>query len=294
MPIRIVTDTATNLPRAIIDEFQIMIVSGTISFGAETFLEYPDLKIDDFYRRLIASKTPPVGRDPNVLDFKKEYTRLLGEQPDTTILSIHVSEALGTAISAARQAAALLPMANIRLFDSRNVSLGQGLMVWEAARMAKAGARVEEILQRLAMMRERTELFVLVDTLEYLAKGGRVGPVARLVGGLLNVKPILTLKDGLVQSHSQYRTRARGMAELKQFALAKCEGVDGLRMGIMHALCEDDARQLADEFQKKLQPELLTISDIGPAVGANTGPGAIGVAWFAPPKAGSPRKMPEV
>lgn len=281
--IRFVTDTGGNLPRNLIDEFQITVVSGTIGFGSDVIVEYPDLQNEEFYRRLKASKTMPVGRDPGVLQFRREYARILSEEPTAAILSIHVSEALGTAITAARQAAALLPTASIRLFDTRSVSFGEGLMIWEAARLARAGASADEILRQLAVMRERTRLFVLVDTLEYLSKGGRVGSAARFVGGLLDVKPILTLRDGQVQAHSQYRTRSRALVELKHLVLAESAGPGRLRMGIMHAMCLEDAQQLASELEQKLHPEALAITEIGPAVGANTGPGALGVTWCVLP-----------
>jgi DegV family protein with EDD domain len=131
-------------------------------------------------------------------------------------------------------------------------------------------------------MRDKVEMYVVVDTLTYLAKGGRVGPVARLAGGLLDVKPILRVKGGVVQSFAQYRTRARALIELEQIAMAKCSGKSGVRIGVMHAVCEDDAKQLAESIKRKLSPDALTIAEIGPAVGAHTGPGAIGLAWYVP------------
>lgn len=279
--IRIATDTGANLPQNIIDEFKIVIVSGTMSFDSESILEYPDLTNEEFYRRLAASKTLPVGHDPGLHIFNREYGRILAEKPGTSIISVHVSEALGTAITAARQAAAMLPMVTIRLFDTRTVSFGEGLLVWEAARLARDGKTVDEIIQRLTQLRDRTRLYVVVDTLEYLSKGGRVGPAARFVGGLLDVKPILTVQGGLVQAHSQHRTRSRALAELKQIVITECKNAKGLRLGVMHAICPEDARQLADELRRELQPEELAIAEIGPAVGLNTGPGALGVTWFS-------------
>lgn len=280
--IRVVTDTGANLPDRMIDEFRIAIATGHIIFGDEMILEYPNLKAEEFYRRLAASSQLPVTRDSGVNYFKSFYEQILSQTPGATILSVHVAESLATTITAARQAAALLPAARILLFDTRSVSFGEGLIVWEAARMARDNAPVADILARLRDMRDKVELYLVVDTLTYLAKGGRVGPAARLAGGLLDVKPILTIKDGQVQSYTQYRTRARALAELEQIALAKCSGKSGLRMGVMHAVCEADARQLADSLQRRLSPEALAITEIGPAVGSHTGPGAIGIVWYAP------------
>ena len=280
--IRIVTDTGANLPQSIIDEFQIEIASGHIVFDDEAILEYPHLSTAEFYRRLQHSGRPPVTRDSGVSYFRGFYSHIVSRSPGATILSIHVAESLATTITAARQAAAMIPTARILLFDTQMVSFGEGLMVWEAARMAHRDATVEAILARLRDMCGRVEMFVMVDTLTYLARGGRVGPVARFAGGLFDVKPILTVKDGEVRSFAQYRTRARALIELEQIAAARLIGKTGVRMGVMHALCEDDANQLAEHLRGHLSLEALTITEIGPAVGAHTGPGAIGLAWYAP------------
>lgn len=280
--IRIVTDTGSNIPVDLAEEFKIEVASGHIVFGDEVILEYPDLKTADFYRRLAASKQLPMTRDSGVKDFKTIYDRILAQTPGATILSIHVSEPLATTINSARQAAALLPSARVVLFDTQSVSFAEGLMVWEAARMARDGAQIEVILERLRDMRNRVEVYIVVDTLEYLGRGGRVGPAARFAGGLLDVKPILTVRDGLVQSHAQYRTRARALIELEQLALSKCAGKKGLRIGVMHAMCLDDAKQIAEDIKRKLTPEYLMIAEIGPAVGTHTGPGAVGITWYAP------------
>ena len=280
--IRIVTDTGANLPRSIIDEFGIIMVTGHIIFGDEIIAEYPDLPAAEFYRRLTAAKTLPTNRDSTAQDFKNAYRRALDESPGASILSLHVSEALAVTIGMARLAAASFPLVDIRVFDTRSVTLGQGLMVYEAARMARDGADMDAIMRRLEDMRSRMRLYLTVDTLEYLSRGGRVGRAARVMGGLLNVKPILTIRGGMVQSHSQQRSRARAIAALRDLALEGCAGADDLRLGIMHAVCEADARRLADELQGKLQPETLLIAEIGAAVGVHTGPGALGVCWYAP------------
>lgn len=280
--IKIVTDTGGNIPPEIVDEFDITVVSGSIIFGNEIIVEYPNLPPAEFYRRLTTQKELPQGRDPGVRDFHDAFRKIAEQHRGATILCVHVSEALGTAMNASRQAAALMPDQDIRLFDTRSVTFGEGMMVWEVARMARDGSPVGDILARLADMRKRVEMFVVVDTLEYLARGGRVGPVARLVGGLLDVKPILTIKDGMVESSGQHRTRGRAIEHIRSMTERACTGKRNLRLGIMHAMCEDDARRLADGFRETLKPSDIVIAEIGPAVGMNTGPGALGVCWWWP------------
>jgi DegV family protein with EDD domain len=283
MTVRIVTDTGANLPQNIIDEHEIVIVSGRLTFEDRTFIEYPELSNEEFYRRLKSSSKLPLSRDSDIKDFRDAYNRVQKESPTATIISIHVSDALATTLNAARQAAALMPTTRIRLFDTRSVAFGEGLMVWEAARMVKAGAQPSDILKRLEDMRDRVQLYMVVDTLDYLAKGGRVGPVARLAGGLLDVKPVLTVRNGIVENYSQHFTRKRAITELTELVNQRCKGLKELRLGIMHAVCEDDAKTLANELKQSLNPDFAVISEIGPAVGIHTGPGAIGVCWYTPP-----------
>lgn len=283
--IKIVTDSGGNIPPEIIAEFDITVVSTSIIFGDEVIPEYPDLPPAEFYRRLAARKEPPRTRDPGVRDFHDAFRTITTQRQGATVLGVFISEDLGIPMNAARQAAALLPDQDIRLFDTRSVTFGEGMMVWEAARMARAGSPVNEILARLDDMRRRVSLFVAVDTLEYLARGGRVGPMARLVGGLLDVKPVLTVQDGVVKASGQHRTRAHALDHLRALTMQECRGVRDLRIGVMHAVCEADARRLADEFQQELSPESLVITEIGAAVGSHTGPGALGVCWWYPEQA---------
>ncbi len=239
-----------------------------------------DLTAAEFYRRLAASEKLPTNRDSTVRDFREVYNQVLAQSPGEPILSIHVSEALAITIGMARQAAALLPTATIRILNSKSVSLGQGLIVYEAARMARDGKSVAEILVRLSALRDQLKLYFMVDTLEYLAKGGRVGSTERLFGTLLGVKPVLTMRDGSVQPHSQHRTRVRGIAALRDLAVSAAAGQHGLVLGVAHAVCEGDANELAEELKRKLNPDRVIVTEIGPAVGTHTGPGALAVGLY--------------
>lgn len=281
--IRIVTDSGADLPRDVLAELGVTVVGGKIVFGPDEAYEPGSLDADAFYRRMAASDHMPSTRDSNMRDFREAFAAVLAAHPGDPIVSIHVSSALATSASNARQAAGTFPLAEIHTFDTEAVSIAEGLMVREAAIMAHSGATAESILARLRAMREHTEMFFVVDTLEYLAKGGRVGGAARLVGGLLDVKPILTLKDGMVTAHDRHRSRPRALEALRELAASRARGLAGLHVGVTHAACEDDADALAAALKDMLQPDVLIVTDLGPSVGAQTGPGALGVAWFAPP-----------
>jgi DegV family protein with EDD domain len=157
-------------------------------------------------------------------------------------------------------------------------------MINEAARMAKDSKPMEDILKRLEDMRTGTQVYTALDTLDYLAKSGRIGRAARLMGTVLDIKPILTLKNGAIDAFDRQRSRPRALATLRELAVKASKGRKGTQIGIMHAASQDDARKMADELRAELNPEVLIISDIGPSVGVYVGPGAIGVAWYAPPQ----------
>jgi fatty acid kinase fatty acid binding subunit len=280
--IKIVTDTAVSLPPEVIREFEITILGGHIHFGEEKFADYFEMGPDEFYQRLTDSRIPPTYEDPSPDAFRVIYRSLLQRYEGIEILSLHCTSKMASTMGAARYAAASFPGVSIRLFDTLSVGAAQGLMVWEAAHLAAAHAEMNDILARLEHMREHTKLFFTLDTLEFVARSGRVGPLERVIGNLLNIKPVLTIQDGMIELHSQQRTRAKALASLRDLALGECLGQPHLRMGVMHAACEGDARELADDLKRVLHPEVMLVSPLSAGVGANAGPGALGVCWYSP------------
>lgn len=280
--IRIVTDSAVDLPRTTIDEYKIGVVPGRISFADKTYLAFYDLTPSRFYELLAESKDLPIQRDSDMRDFRDIYNKVLKDEPNASILSLHVSDALAGTISSARSAAAALPMADIRLLTTRSASVGQGLIVLEAARMAKEGASLQLIMNRVSDMGNKMQMYFVVDTLEYLAKGGRVGATRRFVGSLLNVKPILTLKEGMVQPYDQQRSRGRAIKALKDLVLSELKGKQGVRFGLAHAVCEQEARELFNELTRAIKPEHSLFTEVGPSVGTHVGPGTIAACWYVP------------
>ena len=280
--IKIITDSAAALPRRLIDEYDIYQAPQYTIFGDEVLRDGIDLTNEQFYARLAAADELPVTNPVTQEDFKNLYTQAWGGDPRTTILSIHISAKLSLTVEAARMAAAELPDIDIRIFDTQSAFLGQGLMVAEAARMARQKFSAGEILKRLALMRYGLQFYAVLDTLDYLAKGGRIGRAQHLVGTLLDMKPILTQQDGMIASAGTARTRKRGIEKIRELALEAGQGKHGIRLGVMHAVCEEEAQQLADELRAELQPEVLLIGEIGPAIGSHVGSGMLGLCWYAP------------
>jgi DegV family protein with EDD domain len=280
--IKIVADSTANIPAQVVSEFDIRVIPTYVHFGSETFLDGVTLTPTDFYKRMVASTVLPTTSQMPVEDFKKVYTEVFSQQPDATILSIHLSAALSGIIESARGAANAMPGAKIRIFDTRSVGPGHALMAREAARMAKEGAEEADILKRLEHMRDHMRQFWVFDTLEYLAKSGRIGRAARLLGGLLDLKPILTLKNGSVDPHGRQRGKATAISSVREMAVQEASGKSGVQIGVVHAAAEEEAKKVAEDLRTAIKPDLLLILELGPSVGSYSGPGAIGITWYIP------------
>ncbi len=281
--IRIVTDTAVSLPPEVIHEHQITLLGGYIIFGDEKLVDYFQIGPEEFYERLADSPGLPTVEDPGPDEFKVLYRSLIQRFPEAELLSIHCTSKMAATVNSARVAAASFPGVTIRLFDTLSIGAAQGLMVWEAARLADSGAAMDDIITRLVEMRDAMKFYFALDTLEFVARSGRVGPVERLVSGLLDIKPVLTLREGMVEPFGQQRSRAKALESLRDMVLKEGMGRSGLRIGVMHAACEADARDIAGDVERLLKPEVMLVSPLSPGIGATTGPGALGVCWYAPP-----------
>ncbi len=282
--IRIVTDSDSNLPSDICDDLGIIMVPILIIFGEETYREYVDITIDESYDRMRSGVLPTTSQ-PSVGDFSEVYDRILRDDPAATILSIHVSGPMSGTCESARLAAKMLPDADIRIFDTRLASLGEGMMAREAAIMARQGADIDSILARLAVMRDNAGAFFFVKTLDYLVRGGRIGRASGLVGSMLGIKPVLTVTEGVVAPHSKFRTWRRalvGMEELVEEGVR--QGPKGkVHLAVMHCQNENDADFIADRLRKSLDPDVFLVNAIGPGLGAHLGEGTLGVCWTVIP-----------
>ncbi len=282
MMIRIVSDTLANLPPEIVDRYQIPLAPQYVVFGEESYRELFDMSASEFYSRQAVAAKLPYTSAPSPGDFEVIYGAILREDPRATILSIHPSAEVSGTVRSALPAAAMFPDADIHVFDTRSASLGQGLMVLEAARMAEEGADLPAILARLEAMRDAMRVRFVVATLEYLAKGGRIGRAAHLIGAMLDIKPVLALNDGVVEPHARFRTHRRALAALQEEVISDAKGKPGLHLAVMHAACEDECRAFTEAVCAELSPAVFLTGELSPAVGAHVGPGTLGVCWYYP------------
>lgn len=279
--IRIVTDSTSDIPEAVRKEYGIEMVPLKVHFGAETFYDAVTIHPDQFYDKLTSTAALPTTSQPSPADFLEVY-KTLGGEPDTEIISIHLSSALsGTYQSAVLAKSILDGNTNVSVVDSKSASYGIGLLVVEAAKAAKQGKSKDEIVAHIERLRREMRIYFLVGTLEYLQKGGRIGKASALFGSLLNIKPILTLdNDGEVSSVDKVRGSKKAMARIIELLKADY-GDRELHMTVAHAKSQEAADEFAELLRANFRISEMTFTDVGPVIGTHAGPGT--VAAFARP-----------
>ena len=271
--VRIVTDSACDLPQELADELGIEIVPLKIRFGEEEFVDRKELSTDDFWRRSAASSVLPETAAPPPGAFEEVFRRLASEGADG-IVSINLSGALSATIQSAEIAAKAVGDIPVRVIDSRSITMGLGMMCVEAARTAVAGKGIEDVAGVAEDLSTRTKVYGALDTLDNLRKGGRIGGAQAFFGSLLSIKPIIEVSNGVVEAEAKQRTRAKALAYLVD--KVKAESVVE-NLAVMHADCPD-----VDQFVERLRPYYdgeIIVGQIGPVIGTHGGRGTIGVVY---------------
>ncbi len=277
MAVRVVTDSTADLPPALAGEWGITVVPLNVRFGEESFKDGVDLQADQFFERLASSPQLPTTSQPSIGEFLDIYRALTANGDE--VVSIHISEKLSGTMNSARQAQAELgEEGRVEVIDSLFCSMVLGLIVLEAAQEAqKEGSGLQSVVARTRDAIARARLLAVLDTLEYLAKGGRIGKAQSFLGGLLQVKAMIEVKDGEVYPVERVRTRERSLERLVE--LVKGHGAME-RMTVVHANAAEDAERVAQQVQPLLVRGSVVQSTIGPVIGTYAGPGAIGVGFL--------------
>ncbi len=274
--IRVLTDSACDLPEEIVRRLEIDVVSLTIRFGDEEFVDRVDLTPAAFWAKCKASKTLPETSAPSPGAFQTAYEKANADGCDG-VLVLTISAGLSATHQSATLAAKVVaPSIPVRVIDTRAVSMGQGLVCIELAELAATGASLEELSDRANELIARVGVVAMLDTLEHLVKGGRIGGARALLGQVLSIKPLLELKDGIVAEAGRQRTKARALTAIADVArshqpirrLALVHG-DSPEVEHLEALITD----ITTEFP-------MIVTDMGPVVGTHGGPGIIALCWI--------------
>ncbi len=278
MTVRIVTDSACDLPQSIIDQYGITVVPLTIRFGDTDFIDREDFGPKEFWAKCAASPVLPETAAPSPGQFETAY-RSLQAAGATGIVVVSLSSALSATMQsaeiAARAVASDLP---VRVVDSRSVSMGQGIIARSCAQAAAAGANLDEVEAKGRDLAGRVHVYGALDTLENLKKGGRIGGAKAMIASALAIKPIIDVRDGKVEEGGRQRTRSKALAFLLQKVKEHGNITD---LAVLHAECADiDAfiAQLREVYSGSIE-----VGDIGAVIGTHAGRGTIGVAFFDAP-----------
>ena len=273
-PVRVVTDSTADLPPEVARELEITVIPLQVLFGNEAFRDGIDLSTAEFFRRLESAPELPRTSQPSVGDFRSVYEEVA--KTTERIISIHVSSRFSGTVEGARLAAReLIGKCNIDVIDSGTVSMAMGLAVIAAARAARDGADLDACAAIARSVLRRQRLAVALDTLEYLRRGGRIGRAQAFLGGLLRLKPIVTVREGETFPLTRVRTRKKALEELLRICL---DGGGVQEAVVMQATTPDDARYLADEVAKRCPGVPVHLGTMGPVIGVHGGPGIIGLA----------------
>lgn len=276
--VKIVTDSTADIPQHIAEELNIKIVPLKVHFGEEVFLDGVDIQSNEFYAKLESTEDLPTTSQPSPVDFVDAYKSVAGDQDDPHIISIHISSALsGTYQSALLAQNMLGDKLDVHVIDSKKASYAIGYVVRKVAEAAKNGANKQECIDLAEKLSRDVRIYFLVDTMEYLQKGGRIGKASAVLGSLLNIKPILSLNEtGEVYPVDKVRgskkAQARIMQILKDYAAENEVGI-----AVVHANYEDKAEQIVQELKDQFNITESLITNIGPVLGTHVGPKAFGV-----------------
>ncbi|MFC1871176.1 DegV family protein [Chloroflexota bacterium] len=275
MAVKIVTDSSADLPPSLTEKMGITVVPLYVRFGEKVYRDRVDISEDEFYERLQQDPVHPNTTQPTPQDFIAVYQKLTQEAEG--IISIHISSKLsGTYNSAVQAKAQVEKTCPIEVIDSQNLSMALGMLDIVAADAALAGKALPEIVNEVNIAIPDIHLFGLLDTLKYLLLGGRIGKAKALLGSLLNVKPLLMLKDGEVVPAGQARTRSKGIERLVDFVE---NASDIQNLAIVYNTTPDEAQTLAERIGAKYPKDKVSLAKVGPMLGVHLGPGAIIIAF---------------
>ena len=274
MAVKIVTDSTSDITSDLAQELGITVVPLTVFFGHESFLDRVEISTDDFYKRLANESIFPTTTQPAPGIFVDVYNKLAEETEE--ILTIVISSKLsGTYQSATNAKSMITNKCRIEVIDSQNVAMGFGLLVIAAAQAAQAGASLKEVMDLVNKSIPRSHTILYFETLKYLAKGGRIGKAQGLLGSILSIKPILTIKDGEIAPMTRVRSKAAGVEYIRNF-VAGFPNIE--KLAVEHCTTPDDADKLADILGSFAPRESIYRSTVSPVLGAYAGPGALAIS----------------
>lgn len=277
--VAIVTDSTAFLPRHYIDEYDLRVIPLNLHWGQENLRDVEDISPTEFYARLQQSDEIPTTSQPSAGRFLTFFEEVA--QTADSIVAVLLSEKLSGTVASAHAAVEMMAADYpIEIVDSRSASLGVGLVAVAAARAAEQGMDYRQVAEVARTLSPHVRVIFVVDTLEYLHKGGRIGGAKRLLGSVLAIKPLLQLKEGEIEALASVRTKRKAVERLLEIVKEDTVGAQKLHMGVMDAAAPEEGDRLFQRVVKIFSPEELIRSELSPVIGTHTGPGSVGMSYY--------------
>ena len=279
--VALVTDSTSYIPKDIREKYPITVVPQVVIWEGQTYEDDVTMTPEQFYTRLRTAKVMPSTSQASVVNMHKAFSSLVEQGYD--VLGIFISAKLSGTFQSAVLGREQLSSGKekVDLIDSNTTAMAMGFMVLTAARAAIEGASLADCKALVEKARDQVGVYLTVDTLEFLHRGGRIGGAQRFLGTALNLKPILEIRDGRVEAVERVRTRGKALDRLVELVAERCAGKSPVRMATLHADAEGDAKIMLDKITPLVKPVESVFAAVSPAVGANAGPGTVGLAWMA-------------
>jgi DegV family protein with EDD domain len=276
--IAIVIDSSAYVPEEVMTGLDIHVIPLCLIWDDEALLDGVDILPDEFYRRLKSSRTLPTTSQPSPGEFEALYRTL--QQDYSAIVNVLASAKISGTVTSAQTAKTNFPSFPIEIIDSHMSSMGLGFSALAAARAAAAGKSLQEVVAVAKNMREKVKLLFVVDTLEYLQRGGRISIAKRFLGTALQIKPILHFNNATIEPLSSARTKKKALIQMLDLAQEQLDGQGMREAAIVNIDCREEAESLAEMVQERFNPPTMFHADVSPVVGTQVGPGGLGVAFY--------------
>jgi len=279
--VALVSDSTAYLPSDLVKKYSITVTPQSLIWGEEHFQDGVDILPDEFYKRLASSKSMPTTAQVSVVTMKNTFETLLEEGYD--VLGMFLSSKLSGTVQSAIQGKEMLSKAGdrITIVDTLSTSMAMGFQLLTVARAIAAGANLGECQKLAVETQKHTGVFFVVETLEFLRRGGRIGGAAAFLGTTLNIKPILQLRDGSIEAVEKVRTKKKAYERVIALIQQEIAGRTPVRLATLHANAEADARGILDAGAAVVHPVETVFTCVSPVVGTHAGPGTVGLAYMA-------------
>lgn len=278
MSIRIVTDSTGDIPKDLIDRYGIIELPLTVHFGDEEYRDRVDITPEEFYDKLVKSQKSPTTSQVNPVAFEEVFKREI--ESGNSVISIHISSDLSGTYQSAVIAKDSIGSDKISIIDSRTATLALGGIVLKAAELVEKGLTHEEVVREIEEFKNKVNLLIVVDTLEYLKRGGRLSGAQAMIGGILNIKPILTIKDGKVVVVDKARGIKKAFSIVIDIMKQKGHDISSQSIGIANANCPETVSELKLAIIGEFGSAQFIDTKVGSVIATHVGPGAFGVAFI--------------